>query len=363
MKFCVVLGHFPKDTPGGAEFQSYLIARELARRGHDAHYIAYRGQPRGVVKDEGITIHRLDVKYSSPDVPSEIVDEVGSVNSDYVYFRNFPDLYILNELQDEIQAETIFNVSHDRQCLRLRNDWRQMLSLSNVYKWITDPSTYRTRWLLDVPDYRFVQTRYQQSLLEENFGLESDYVGNGHPVPEGLESKLDPPVVLWLASLKAWKQPLKFLSIAETCHDLECQFWLVGRPSNEDITAEVVDGAGRLPNVDYKGGCTFQESNELIKRAAIFVNTSVQEGFPNTFIQSWLRETPVVSLNVNPDGVLSNNEIGMCAEGDLDVLIEAIRSLVLDSKRRNKIGARAGEYGQSNHNISLVVDRLLNAII
>lgn len=362
MRFCTVLGYYPKDTPGGAEFQSYLIAREMARRGHKAHYVAYCSAPEGLEVDGDVTVHRLNTEYSSPKVPSEILEVVKDINPDYTYFRNFPDLYILKEVQDNVNTKTIFNISHDRQCLRLYNNWRQLLSLSNIYKWLTNPSTYLTRSLLDVPDYRFVQTQYQERLLHKNFGLDSSYVGNGHPVPENLEPKEKPPIVLWLASLKSWKRPKMFLSLAEACRDLDCRFWLVGRPVNDDLAQEVIGKTEELPNAEYKGGCSFEESNEFIERASLFVNTSKQEGFPNTFIQSWLRRTPVVSLDVDPDGILDEYEIGTFANGDYYMLVNSVRRLMTDATRRERLGKNARKYGQSNHDISAIADRILNTI-
>jgi len=363
MRFCVVLGHYPKNTPGGAEFQAYLIARELARRGHDTHYVAYRAGKTETTCNEGITVHRLKSDVIPPETPKTVLNEINGINPEYVYFRNFRDLHIASQLGDRFSGEIIFNISHDRQCLRLRSNWQEMISPSNVYKWIKNPWYLFKKRLLQSPDHRFVQTKYQQNMLQKNYDLPSSYVGNGHPVPEDTIEPRNPPVILWLASLKPWKQPLKFISIAEKCRDLDCQFWLVGRPSDPELADDVIHHVDRLSNISYKGGCNIEESNRYIERSSLFVNTSKKEGFPNTFIQSWLRETPVVSLNVDPDGVLNANEIGMCAEGNLDKLIEAIRSLVLDSEWRDRVGARAGEYGQSNHNISLVVDRLLNAII
>lgn len=362
MRFCTVLGWYPKDTPGGAEFQAYLIARELAQRGHEAHYVAYRSSPTGTVEDEGLRVHRLNEQYSPPNVSSTIVETVQEIDPDYAYFRNFRDLYILNELENDFTGETIFNISHDRQCFRLANNWRQLLTLSNIYKWITNPSTYLTRRLLPIPDYRFAQTRYQQSLLNENFNLDSSYVGNGHPVPEDIGPKHNPPIVLWLAGLKSWKRPHIFLSIAEACQDLDCQFWVVGRSINEEFAEEVIDRINSMPNAEYKGGCSIEESNSYIRRASLFVNTSKQEGFPNTFIQSWLRGTPVVSLDVDPDGILRKQNVGVFADGDIDTMIESIRELVANQNKWDEMSTSAYEYGRSNHDISVVADRILSAI-
>jgi glycosyltransferase involved in cell wall biosynthesis len=44
-----------------------------------------------------------------------------------------------------------------------------------------------------------------------------------------------------------------------------------------------------VTNVDYLGARRQREVNELLARAHVLVNTSITEGYPNTFIQAWQR--------------------------------------------------------------------------
>jgi glycosyltransferase involved in cell wall biosynthesis len=358
MRFCVVLGHYPKDTPGGAEFQAYLITRELARRGHDAHYVAYKAERTETTVDEGIRVHRLNSDVTPPKTPRTVLNEIDDIDPEYVYFRNFPDLHIADQLDEGFDGDIIFNISHDRQCMRLKNDWREMVSPSNVYKWIKNPWHLFKKRLLQSPDHRFAQTKYQQDLLQKNYDLHSSYVGNGHPIPEDTIETRSPPIVLWLASMKSWKQPLKFVEIAEECQDISCRFWLVGRPADPELTDDVIKHVDKLPNISYKGGCNIEESNRYIEKSTLFVNTSKKEGFPNTFIQSWLRKVPVISLNVDPDDLLKQRKIGTCAEGDFEDMVSNVRWLIEDANIRKEIGQNAYEYAVSNHSVTAVVDRV-----
>ena len=51
----------------------------------------------------------------------------------------------------------------------------------------------------------------------------------------------------------------------------------------------------------------YGETMELIGRAVAVVNTSTFEGMPNVFLESWMRGVPVLSLQVDPDGIISHN--------------------------------------------------------
>ena len=77
-------------------------------------------------------------------------------------------------------------------------------------------------------------------------------------------------------------------------------WWVPPRrpPVRTGWQASLMRSIEATPNLEYLGQRTHAEVNELLARAHIFVNTSTHEGFPNTFIQAWLREVAVVSLSV-----------------------------------------------------------------
>jgi len=60
------------------------------------------------------------------------------------------------------------------------------------------------------------------------------------------------------------------------------------------------------------GKLPFEETLKIFDGATLFVNTSKSEseGFPNTYIQAWLRGVPVISFDVDPDGVIAKNGLG-----------------------------------------------------
>jgi glycosyltransferase involved in cell wall biosynthesis len=66
---------------------------------------------------------------------------------------------------------------------------------------------------------------------------------------------------------------------------------------------------------------------------------------------------PVLSLNVDPDAKIANNEIGVAADGSMERLIEAAASLWRAPELRTAIGERARRFVQDVHSPGAVADR------
>ena len=103
----------------------------------------------------------------------------------------------------------------------------------------------------------------------------------------------------------------------------------------------LIEEARRLANFSYDGPASLDDVNRLLDSAHVFVNTSVAlgEGFPNTFIQAWLRGTPVLSLEVDPDSLLADGNLGLCSENSSDQMVRNLQSLLGDPARLTTMGA------------------------
>jgi len=104
------------------------------------------------------------------------------------------------------------------------------------------------------------------------------------------------------------------------------------------------------PNLQYLGRRSHEEVNALLDRAHVFVNTSTHEGFPNTFIQAWMRDVAVVSLGVDPDAVLARKRVGIAAQSEAE-LADAVRRLLDQPDLRAGYARRGREHAAANHSL------------
>jgi glycosyltransferase involved in cell wall biosynthesis len=202
------------------------------------------------------------------------------------------------------------------------------------------------------------QTRKQATLLERNYRRKADAViPNFHPNPDEKIDKSGELTVTWVAGVKPWKRPEAFLNLADALHDLSSvRFVMVGASASgkgERPWAEaVLQRIAKTPNVRYLGMQSQSEVNALLARSHVFVNTSRHEGFPNTFIQAWMREVPVVSLQVDPDGLLGEQGVGIACEDSETQLASAVRTLITDPGQRARFGRKAREYAIARHSMA-----------
>jgi glycosyltransferase involved in cell wall biosynthesis len=79
---------------------------------------------------------------------------------------------------------------------------------------------------------------------------------------------------------------------------------------------------GNFRNVRLMGKLSHSETMNEISRSKALISTSPMEGFPNIFIEAWACGVPVLSLYVDPGGVINREKLGYVAEGSIDRMIE-----------------------------------------
>jgi glycosyltransferase involved in cell wall biosynthesis len=186
--------------------------------------------------------------------------------------------------------------------------------------------------------------------LLKTMHLDSMVVRGGHYMPEQLRSEQE--FVLWVARSADFKRPQLFLDLAEQFPD-EQFVMICSKAWGDQNYGQLVARAKTIKNLEFFPLVPFQKTSDYFRRAKVFVCTSHAEGFPNTYIHAWINAIPVLSLEVNPDGIFDKFACGICCNGDFGRLVESLRS-VLTENRYIELGRNARKYAEEHHDIKKI---------
>jgi len=347
---------------GGAEMQVRLLLERMVARGDfDLHFIAREADLAAPAA--GYTLHRLRSRRS---IAGTYPLDVG------------PLLDLLDEIGPDVVYQRVGGAYTAAAAWYARRRGRRMVwhvSSNNdvaATPWRADlraPFEQLDRRLIDFGAARatriVVQNREQASAIQRRYGrADAIRIPNFHPLPAAAPRPRDArPVVAWVANLKPLKQPELFVRLAQDLRDrTDARFLMIGAQQMDGPAWEALQATIRsLPNLEYAGGLSPAEVNLRLAQSHLLVNTSQYEGFPNTFIQAWMRELPVLSLNVDPDGLLDGTCYGRCARGSYEVLRDAVLALLQDGAARERLGqasAAAARESFSEQNADRLIDLL-----
>jgi glycosyltransferase involved in cell wall biosynthesis len=191
------------------------------------------------------------------------------------------------------------------------------------------------------------QTDYQARMLRDNHGLDSHVINMMVEAPRAFKGVTDAQKgkdidVLWVSNFRSLKRPELVLELARQLPGVK--FTMAGgpMPSGQTYFDDMLAAAARLPNVTMLGPVRYRDSGALFDRAKIFLNTSSIEGFPNTFLQAWIRGVPVVTF-FDPDGLVQRLALGRVASS-VDEMRESVRGLLEMDVDRHMLGRRARDF-------------------
>ncbi|MET0292130.1 MAG: glycosyltransferase family 4 protein [Steroidobacteraceae bacterium] len=186
------------------------------------------------------------------------------------------------------------------------------------------------------------QTVRQQRLLKENYGLKSAVVNMAADVDTPRPQAGKDIDALWVSNYRDVKRPEAVVDLAKALPQVT--FSMVGgpMPGGESYYERVTAALRQLPNVTVHGAVPYQDVGKLYDRAKLFLNTSTMEGFPNTFLQAWMRGLPVVST-FDPDDLIKREALGGAADSP-EGLIPHIRATLADPAALEVASARLHDY-------------------
>ncbi|MCK6458301.1 MAG: glycosyltransferase family 4 protein [Planctomycetes bacterium] len=369
--------HILEMRGGGAEVQAWLLAKELARRGFDVHYVAMsvRGKAGTTERVDGVTIRWLPyrehlrwrnsvrwyraLKAIDPDlVIQRMTSEATGVIGLYARRHGKAFSWICT---DDLVPQRWLHLRRQVETNRAKSPGalKSLVFLADAA--VTDLMRQLGMRCLT---HAFTQNEVQRRDLKASFGLDSFRLPSGHEPPAAIpdaEARRREAIVLWAGTLGPRKQPQLFGELARRLQGTPARFVLAGGHADQAYRARVVSALP--PNVEWLGQVPFQEALSWFDRAAVLVNTSApdREGFPNTFIQAWLRGVPVLTLGIDPDGIVREQGLG-CVAATVEEMAAQLRALLSDPVGYAHLADRVAAFARERYTVGRVADVFLDAV-
>lgn len=355
-----VLSQSISEVVGGAELQQGILAGELVKKDYDVCllvpdrrqglYQLIEGLKLYKSLPEGLTQKKLVNKlYRYPFIPAIIWRRLSLADSQ-IYFQKMVGATsaLVAFFCWVKRRKYIYCVASDDEV-----DGTYIKNRKFPLSWLTQSAIRNADGII-------AQTSHQQKLLKLNFNRDSTVIKSMCLIPDSLPPKEHPPVVLWVGSMRKVKCPELFLKLATALPEIK--FRMIGGASpweDPDYFEMLKQGANNIPNLEFMGFIPYQEVTHYFATASILVNTSDFEGFPNTFLQAWSRFTPVISLNVNPDEIISRYGLG-CYSQTFDQMVKDVQSLVHNESLRKEIAEQSRKYVEQEHSTRNIVPRYID---
>ena len=211
-------------------------------------------------------------------------------------------------------------------------------------------ANWKGHYALSTADRIVVQTESQREALRRDFGRSATLIRNPVNIfsddPQHWLPRQTREHVLWIGRADSFnKRPMLFVELACACPGL--QFVMIASRTDEAVFQMMQ--ATSPPNLSIVEHVAHHETWDYLRRARLFVSTSNFEGFPNTFLQCAVMGVPIVSLDIDPDGMLARHHCGISAAGNVRTLQEAVTSLYSDYPRAEALALACHRYVLERH--------------
>lgn len=214
---------------------------------------------------------------------------------------------------------------------------------------------------LRLTKYIVVQNEYQRELVNAQFRNKRilqipNIWGDIDNIEQGELAYRN--YILWVGNTRALKRPLWVFEIAK--HYPHLKFVMVGSNADNDTYQKCCELAKEINNVDFLGGKPFFKTNTYFSNATLLLCTSEYEGFPNTFLQAWSNNIPVIST-VDPSGLIKKHKLGeVCVS--VAEFVAAIDKILTNQNTYTDIVDSIREYFYKAHSLSNNYTRLIKFI-
>jgi len=356
-KICFFVPFYPL-IKGGAEYQSKIIATALKEQQYEIVYISSGHEKEQCIVVDGFKIYQLNVS-------SGIVEKASLYKN---FMKKVCDI-ISKEAPNIIYQRILNTFTYRLAKFSKKNNIPFVLHIADNYSLEFDKGRLGIlkkklfKALLKNGPIIICQTAYQRNKITEFDYAVADVIPNMHPLLTETVPKKDRKKIIWIGNARPVKQLEVYLKLAKSFETSQLKFHIIGRiPENAyGISLQETIATGK--NIVYHGGQDNDYVNSLLLNSGILINTSVSEGFSNTFIQAWMCGTPVLALNSDPDSIIKKNNIGVNCEGEQDRMKIALKELLENSDAYDLMCQKALRTAQSHFSVEMNMKRFVALLV
>ena len=294
---------------GGSERQLLYTALATHAEGVDIELVTVNleGNPNSML--EGISVNNLwSIQVNGL---SKIYNMIRSLigSKKVIYIRGISFVHgMIIILSRMFGRKVILGMTSDVQCAKNRSFF------ANIVKTFT----------INCSTKIIAQTKNQQNLIDSHFNkssvvfyniINSELFGRPETLRGFLNRDID---VLWMGTVDPKKGLDRLLEIADQMPDKD--FTVIGASSLDSVeyANKIASQLEIRPNISYEGFVQPSDVCSYLKRSKLLINTSIplesdltKEGFPNVFLEAWLFGTPVISMSIDIDGLITSQKLGL----------------------------------------------------
>ena len=375
-KLTFVMSWHITERAGGAEVQANYLAVELVKRGYKVSYICQTvksDKVNTVDTINGVKIYWIKParKLSWSNYPN-YKKKLKITEPEVIIHRNSSSiLYTSKRYKNKFKTKLIWictdNLAPFKDFYKQRFIAKNSIKSAGFLKFII----YYLNSLLEDRlrnfgmkgiDIGFSQNSFQSKRIKDSFNLITFKMISGHhPQNDEIisDKRFHDKVVLWCANFGKHKRPELFIELANNMLETNYKFIMIGGHNDEVYVNKLLKN--KSENLDVIGHLPFDEVFAYFNKASVFVNTSISEGFSNTYIQSWLRGVPTLVFGADPNEVISKNNLGY----NVDSIAEAKKMILNTLSNKEdfmKMSENVRHYANKNHTIKIMTDHFLNVL-
>ncbi|MEO8761160.1 MAG: glycosyltransferase [Bacteroidia bacterium] len=277
----------------------------------------------------------------------------------YPYIKSNAEYYAAFEISNTTKIVVDFCKKFNKRfILFIASDGE--LSFSNEKAKLMNVNFELAKYIIENSHKIFVQNEYQFNKLNDYFNIKGIQLNNPMPLNIEKENIIDSKkkYITWVGKSNETKQPLRFIELAKKFPNEI--FYMVMNKNDANLFDEIIS---LLPsNIIFKESLSFSEINMILNNSKVFINTSLYEGFPNTFLQAGYFSVPIISLNVNPNNFLEVSNGGICCSGDENELVYSLNKIITDDKISDYLSKNINSYVLDNHSAHAIITKILNRV-